>query len=307
VVPTSYTESNVNYGTVYTFWVQSRSVYEDLSAYSNSISILAAQEPAKPVPPVTTVEGPEEHGSRVIFTWIAPDYMGSPITGYKLEIKQSDGTYSEELTQCDARRDPIPSALTCMVTKSALRTDPYNLQWGDDVWARVTAINLYGESLVSEPGNGAKLLTYPDPPINLIEDWSPKTQTTIGITWEDSAFDGGSAFTTYRVWYNQGHVVDTWVILASDLTVKTYSAINLSPAVTYKFKVEVRNIWDYSGYSLITGDNINGYSNILEVLCAYKPTEPEAPVTSIVTIAAQDDCYSTTAESWNNQAIKICS
>jgi hypothetical protein len=233
--------------------------------------------------------------------------MGSPITGYKLEIKKSDGTYSEELTQCDARRDPIPTALTCMVTKSALRTDPYNLQWGDDVWARVTAINLYGDSLVSEPGNGAKLLTYPDPPINLVEDWSPKTQTTIGIAWEDSAFDGGSAFTTYRVWYNQGHVVDTWVILASDLTTKTYSALNLSPAVTYKFKVEVRNIWDYSGYSLITGDNIDGYSNILEVLCAYKPTEPVAPVTSIVTIAAQEDCYPTTAESWNNEAIKICS
>ena len=75
------------------------------------------------------------------------------------------------------------------------------------------------------------------------------------------------------------------MILVQGLTSKAYEAINLTPAVTYKFKVEVNNKWDYSGYSLITGDNVNGYSNILEVLCAYKPTEPQAPVTSIVKIA----------------------
>jgi hypothetical protein len=62
--------------------------------------------------------------------------MGSGITGYKLEIRHSDGvTFSEELTQCEATREPIPSALTCMVSKSALRTDPYNLPWGSEIWA----------------------------------------------------------------------------------------------------------------------------------------------------------------------------
>lgn len=45
----------------------------------------------------------------------------------------------------------------------------------------------------------------------------------------------------------------------------------MTPAVTYKFKVEVRNRWDYSDYS-----------DELTVLCAYKPTEPAEPVTSVV-------------------------
>ena len=119
--------------------------------YSDSVSILAAQEPAKPEPPVTTVEGPNEHGDHVIFTWIAPDYMGSPITGYKLEIRHVDGiNFSEELSYCDATREPIPSALQCMVPKSYLRTTPYDLPWGSEIWARVTAINAYGLSEVSE-------------------------------------------------------------------------------------------------------------------------------------------------------------
>jgi hypothetical protein len=164
--------------------VQARSVYEDLSLYSDAVTILAAQEPAQPLAPVTTVEGPNEHGDHVIFTWIAPDYMGSAITGYHLEIRHYDSvTFSQELTHCDATREPIPSALQCMVPKSYLRTDPYNLPWGSEIWARVTAINVYELSIVSEEGNGAVILTYPDPPEYLIEDWSVKTQTTIGLQW----------------------------------------------------------------------------------------------------------------------------
>jgi hypothetical protein len=62
-----------------------------------------------------------------------------------------------------------------MVSKNALRTDPYNLPWGAEIWAQVTAINAYGESLVSEIGNGAVILTYPDPPTDLVENWVPKS------------------------------------------------------------------------------------------------------------------------------------
>jgi len=58
-----------------------------------------------------------------------------------------------------------------------LRTDPYNLPWGSEIYAKVTAINIYGESLSSSEGNGAVILTYPDPPINLVEDWTLKSDT----------------------------------------------------------------------------------------------------------------------------------
>lgn len=46
IVPTAYITTTVDYGTYYTFRVQARSEYEDLSEYSESVTILAAQEPA---------------------------------------------------------------------------------------------------------------------------------------------------------------------------------------------------------------------------------------------------------------------
>jgi len=54
-------------------------------------------------------------------------------------------------------------------------------------------------------------LTYPDPPINLIEDWSQKTPFTIGLLWNNSAFDGGRPFLDYRVYYDQG--IGEYIIL----------------------------------------------------------------------------------------------
>lgn len=89
------------------------------------------------------------------------------------------------------------------------------------------------------------------------------------MQWVDPAFNGGAEFLDYRISYDQGTGV--WVTLHTYNTEKTYSAINLTPSVTYSFKVEVRNRWDYSDYS-----------NVLTVLCAYKPTEPEAPITYVV-------------------------
>lgn len=265
-----YTLTTVTYGTVYTFQVQARSEYEDLSLYSQAVAILAAQEPAKPEAPESLVEGPNEHGSNVIFVWNAPDSMGSPITAYKLEIQHSDLlTFSEELSYCDASREPIKTALQCNVPKNSLRAEPFNLEWGASIYARVTAINVYGLSEVSEVGNNAQIVTYPDPPINLVEDWAPKAQTTIGLAWEDSAFNGGSAFLDYRISYDQG--TNDYVVLKTGNVLKTYSAENLTPGTTYAFKVEVRNRWDYSTYS-----------NELSVLCAFKPTAPAEPTSQVV-------------------------
>ena len=56
------------------------------SVYSNTVSILAAQEPAQPVAPVTTWT-PDD----VVITWTAPDNGGSPLTGYIVTIGQVDG------------------------------------------------------------------------------------------------------------------------------------------------------------------------------------------------------------------------
>lgn len=50
----------------------------------------------------------------------------------------------------------------------------------------------------SEPGNGATLETYPDPPINIVENVPLRTSDTLGIMWDDS-FDGGTPVLDYSV------------------------------------------------------------------------------------------------------------
>jgi len=55
--------------------------------------------------------------------------------------------------------------------------------------------------LESEIGNGAVILTNPDAPINLAEVYSERTATSLGLTWEAGALDGGSSVKDYTVNY----------------------------------------------------------------------------------------------------------
>jgi len=41
---------------------------------------------------------------------------------------------------------------------------PYNLAWGASVHATVLATNIVGNSAISASGNGAVILTNPEPP-----------------------------------------------------------------------------------------------------------------------------------------------
>lgn len=72
---------------------------------------------------------------------------------------------------------------SCIIPVATLRTTPYALDWGTSVYAKVTAANLYGESEQSSEGNGAVIVTTPDAPINLQEDYSQRTKSTLAITW----------------------------------------------------------------------------------------------------------------------------
>jgi hypothetical protein len=60
-------------------------------------------------------------------------------------------------------------------------------------------------------------------------------------------------------------------VLASGLTSPLYTAIGLTSGVTYEFKVESRNSYDYSSYS-----------DTLALLAAFKPEATLAPITYIV-------------------------
>jgi hypothetical protein len=82
-----------------------------------------------------------------------------------------------------------------------LQTSPFDLYWGDHVFAKVKAINVVGESAFSDLGNGAHLITLPDKPINLADNTALTDKTQIALTWEDGAQNGGEVILDYRIWY----------------------------------------------------------------------------------------------------------
>ena len=97
---TEYTVTGLTQGTTYQFKVEVRNLY-GYSEFSNTVTILAAQVPAQPEAPLTTWS-PDD----VVITWTEPDNGGSPITGYRVRVKQDDGSYSVDLTNCEMSVSP---------------------------------------------------------------------------------------------------------------------------------------------------------------------------------------------------------
>jgi hypothetical protein len=85
-----------NPGITYTFKIKSRNAFDYSVNYSNEVSILAASNPAKPALPTTTI-----NSNYVDIDWVEPNNNGSPITGYKIFIRQDNLIYSIDETDCD--------------------------------------------------------------------------------------------------------------------------------------------------------------------------------------------------------------
>ena len=133
--------------------------------------------------------------TEVEISWSAPYDQGSQITGYRVLIEQSDGvTYTEEIADCDMKQNP---SLSCVLPVQTLKASPYSIAWGASVYAKVIAINIFGESFESAEGNGAVIITYPDAPIELQENYSQRTATSITLNWSDGLANGGSSVQDY--------------------------------------------------------------------------------------------------------------
>lgn len=91
------------------------------------------------------------------------------------------------------------TATTCTIPIATLKAAPYSLEWGSSVYAKVIAINIYGDSDESVEGNGAIIVTTPDAPTTLEEDYSQRTKSVLAITWVAPVFTGGAVIEDYRV------------------------------------------------------------------------------------------------------------
>ena len=87
-------------------------------------------------------------------------------------------------------------------------------------------------------------MTYPDAPTTLTEVVSARSATSITFTWVDGQYNNGSPVTSYRVSISNG--TGSFVVLATNVTVKQYTATGLTSGVTYNFIVESLNAFGYS-------------------------------------------------------------
>ena len=138
---------------------------------------------------------------------------------------------------------------------------PFSHNWGSTVYAKVSARNSIGNSTLSSAGSGTVLITFPDPPKNLVNVPLVTNTTNIGLTWTKGESDGGSSVIDHRVWWDQGS--NNFDVLVSGVPDSYYTtSVTLNPNMSYKFKVDSRNIWGFSLQS----------SNIVSIVAASKPS-----------------------------------
>jgi hypothetical protein len=169
------------------------------SVYCTPVPILAAQIPEAPLSPQTVISG-----SNVILSWTAPPTGGSPITGYTVTIKTSDATptFLTELVNCNGASTAVRTDRNCTVPILALRSQPFNLPWGSSIQIQVVAYNIYGNSAPSVIGNGAIILTVPDAPTDLAEDYSLRGVRQLSVTW-NQGYAGGTPVIDYTISFSE--------------------------------------------------------------------------------------------------------
>jgi hypothetical protein len=133
--------------------------------YSETLTVVAAQAPDQPDAPQT-----ETFGFYVKLTWTAPTENNAPITHYQVLLEESDGEFVENKSLCDGSTVDL-SALECLIPMTAFRLEPYLMDQGDIVKAKVIAFNERGQSLQSnENSSGSEIEIEPHQVTNLRQD-----------------------------------------------------------------------------------------------------------------------------------------
>ncbi len=158
----------------------------------------------------------------------------------------------------------ILSATKCSVPIVTLRSTPFSLPWGSNVFVKVIASNLYGDSVESEEGSQAIILTNPDAPRYLLENLSARSSNSITFSWTQGVANGGANVLDYRISFDQA--LGIYIVRASEITATSYTATGLTAGLTYKFKVESRNSFGYSDLS-----------SEISIICATLPSIPATP------------------------------
>lgn len=150
---------------------------------------------------------------------------------------------------------------TCTVPLGTLIDDPYWMNSGQHVYARVMCFNTLGGSIWSEVGNDAIIPRAPDSCLNL--HLVSRNGNSIIFGWTDGFEDGGAPITCYEINYQQisgantltnqiytDEICSTQVDV--DFQAREYAARHLTNGEQYEFSIISKNVAGESAPCVIT-------------------------------------------------------
>jgi hypothetical protein len=268
--------SEVVSGDMYGFRVRARNIF-GWGPYSTVTYIQAAREPAKPVPPVTSID-PATGG--VVITWTAPSARGQVITAYSIEFANKAQTTWTTVAACDGAAPATRDALRCVVAMSVF-TDAatFGYIFDDVVFVRVKATNSYGYGELSEPcdDTGARIRVVPTKMAAPTEDLA-STDTQIILHWIPlTGVDAGNSdVIAYSLFWDAGDAAKAEAdVPLFDANVDQFTVTGVTGGVTYRFRVRARNIYGdgpFSDETIVVPDDAPGKADIATVQLAAAPT-----------------------------------
>ncbi|HEV2193363.1 MAG TPA: fibronectin type III domain-containing protein [Nitrosopumilaceae archaeon] len=217
---TSYSHTGLIPSTAYTYRV---SAINAIGTSTPSTEASATTQALATVPAAPTgLTATAVSTTRINLSWTAPSTGGSPITGYKIEIKIPPGDY------------------TILAANTANTTTSYShagLTTGKTYIYRVSAINSIGTGTPSAEVS-AIAATLPNPPTGLTA--TAVSTTGINLYWT-APNNGGSPITGYKIEYKIGS--GAYSVLAANTanTTVSYSYTGLKGNTTYTYRVSAIN------------------------------------------------------------------
>jgi len=126
---------------------------------------------------------------------------------------------------------------------------PFNLNEGDNIYAKVSATNQYGAGELSDKDNSpdVQVITVPHAPNTPTKgSASDHTQNVIEWSTHTNGMTGGSTVLEYELEENKG----SWrsIFTSTDLAT-TYTQTSGIDTGTYQYRIRMRNIYGWGDYS----------------------------------------------------------
>jgi hypothetical protein len=102
-----------------------------------------------------------------------------------------------DTTSCDGGNALTVTNTQCTLPLSKLTSAPFSLLKGYGIYIKVIATNAYGDSPISDAGNGGLIVFVPDAPIALANNFAVTSKSVISFTWSPGTSNGGTPIIDY--------------------------------------------------------------------------------------------------------------